>query len=98
MYAYTLTLWQALAAAADAAANGDIGEIERVFAEARDVIIGKAAIGAINVNGAVLSALKGIKFDHQHGTVEIGNSVVSSDVLVTGGGPGAKKCFCVSNP
>jgi hypothetical protein len=34
-----------------------------------------------------LTALKGIRFDHEQGRIDIGNSTVAADVLVTGGSP-----------
>ena len=38
-------------------------------------------------NPATLTALKGIRFDHEQGRIDIGNSTVAADVLVTGGSP-----------
>lgn len=53
------------------------------------MIIAEANSGSIKVDGAVLTALRGIKFDHQRGTVQIGDAVISATVLVTGGTTGA---------
>jgi hypothetical protein len=77
------------AAAQKAAASNNPREIDKVFQEAIGVIIAEAASGAINVDGATIAALRGVKFDHQHGTVTIGNTTVSASVLVTGGSAGA---------
>ena len=54
-----------LVAAASAAQNTE--QIERIFKEAVGVIIAEAATGRIIVDGAAISALRGVKFDHQHG-------------------------------
>lgn len=76
-----------LVAAASAAQNTE--QIERIFKEAVGVIIAEAATGRIIVDGAAISALRGVKFDHQHGQVTIGNTQVSAQVLITGGSAGA---------
>jgi hypothetical protein len=72
-------------AAEEAAASKDALKIEQAFESAVGVIIAEAKAGTISVDGATLTALRGIKFDHQHGTVTIGNATVSAAVLVTGG-------------
>lgn len=73
------------AAAQKAAAQNDVREIDRIFQEAIGVIVADAGSGAIKIDGATIQALRGVKFDHQHGTVMIGNTTVSANVLVTGG-------------
>ena len=55
--------------------------------EAVGVIVARAATGSINIDEATLTALKGIRFDHEHGRIDIGNSAVAASVLVTGGSP-----------
>jgi hypothetical protein len=72
-----------------AAATGNPQQVERVFAEAVGVIIAEADGGTLSIDGATLAALKGIRFDHQHGRVAIGDSVLLANVLVTGGSLGA---------
>ena len=64
-------------------------DIEAIFKEAVDVIDASASSGEIRVNGAILEALRGIRFDHEHGTVNISGTRISSKVLVTGGGRNA---------
>ena len=64
-------------------------DFEKVFAGAVGVIDANAKTGAINVNGALLEALRGIRFDHAQGTVNIAGSVVRSELLKTGGSSGA---------
>ena len=76
-------------AAAAAFASKDASSIADVFEKAVGVIIADAANGQLNVDGGVLNALNGIKFDHQHGRVSISNARVSAGVLVTGGSAGA---------
>jgi hypothetical protein len=71
----------------NAMVSGDVREAERVFEEAVGVIVARAATGSINIDEATLTALKGIRFDHEHGRIDIGNSAVAADVLVTGGSP-----------
>ena len=63
--------------------------IERIFSEAVGVIDAHAGTGAISVDQSFLEALKGVRFDHAHGTVSISGSTVSAPVLETGGSAGA---------
>lgn len=64
-------------------------DIENIFSRAVGVIDANAADGDISVDGALLEAAKGIRFDHANGTVNIGNTSIKSEVLVTGGGTNA---------
>ena len=51
-----------------------------------------AASGNVGVDGAVLAAVRGIRFDHQHGTVNISGAWIQAPVLQTGGtGAGTTK-------
>jgi hypothetical protein len=68
--------------AKQAAASGDAQKIERVFETAIGIIIAEAQSGQIKLDKPVLIALRGIKFDHQHGTVTIGGKTISAEVLV----------------
>lgn len=61
-------------------------DFERVFREAIGVIDAAAGTGSINVDSAFFSAVRGIRFDHQNGTVVIHGSVISAPILQTGGG------------
>lgn len=76
-------------AASKAVAAGDMSLAADVFEKAIGVIVADAASGELTVDGGALNALKGIKFDHQHGQVSIKNARVSADVLITGGSTGA---------
>ena len=67
----------------------DTAEIERIFQEAFGVIDAGAADGSIEIDDALLTALRGIRFDHEHGQVSIEGSKVFAPVLVTGGQAGA---------
>jgi len=67
-----------------------------VFKEAVGVIEAAAGSGAISIDRGTLVALRGVKFDHQHGRIAINRSVVAGAVLVTGGGPGATGKTAVS--
>jgi hypothetical protein len=64
-------------------------DLERIFSEAVGVIDANAGTGSVDIDGALLEAIRGARFDHAHGTVDIANSRVSAPVLVTGGGIGA---------
>lgn len=61
-------------------------DFEAVFREITGVIDVNAASGAISIDGALLEALRGIRFDHGHGTVHIAGTTLNASVLVTGGG------------
>ncbi len=60
-------------------------DFERIFREAVGVIDAGAADGTISIDTALLSALRGIRFDHQRGLVTILGSTLSASVLQTGG-------------
>jgi hypothetical protein len=64
-------------------------DFERVFREAVGVIDAAAATGEINIDSTFLSALRGIRFDHQNGTVTILGSKISAPILQMGGSFGA---------
>lgn len=59
--------------------------LEAVFAEATGVIDANASSGAIAVDGALLEAVRGIRFDHSHGKVTIRESTLAAAVVITGG-------------
>jgi hypothetical protein len=67
----------------------DSARIARVFEAAVGVILVNAKNGSVKIDGGTITALKGIKFNHQHGTVTMGDATVRSEVLVTGGSAGA---------
>lgn len=77
------------AEAVAAVAAGDSARVEKVFEAAVGVLLVNAANGSVNIDGATITALRGIKFNHEHGTVTMGDTTVRSDVLVTGGSVGA---------
>lgn len=60
-------------------------DFEEIFKEATGVIALNANDDEIKVFGGLLEALRGIKFDHGDGKVEIQGSVLNAPVLVTGG-------------
>ena len=64
-------------------------DIESIFQEAVGVIDANADQGEITIDGGLLEALRGIRFDHAHGKVNIAGTTVSSQVLVTGGAAGS---------
>jgi len=60
-------------------------EFQAALGELAGVLEAFAGTGAISINGAFISALRSAHFDHQSGTVTIGNARVSAPVLHTGG-------------
>jgi len=60
-------------------------DFESVFSEAVGVIDARAADAEIEVDGGLLEALRGIRFDHENGTVSISGSTISAPILETGG-------------
>ena len=64
-------------------------DIEKIFHEAIDVIDAAAGSGDITIDGGLLEAVRGIRFDHAHGTVNIAGTTIKSEVLVTGGSSSA---------
>jgi len=72
-------------------------DLERVFRDAVGVIDAAADTGAIDIDSAFLSALRGIRFDHQHGTVVILGSTLSAPVLITGGTAGSSGITHISD-
>lgn len=64
-------------------------DIENIFKEAIGIINAHAGTGSIDIDQALLSAIRGARFDHAQGKVNIANSVVKAPVLITGGSMGA---------
>ena len=75
--------------AKNAQVSGNFAEIEKIFQEGVGVIVAAAASGKISVDQATLTALRGVKFDHQHGIIEINNTKIRAQVLITGGSDNA---------
>ncbi len=64
---------------------GDIKMIEDIIKESVGIIDVAVATGSIRINNSLLTALKSIRFDHQHGQVYIAGATISSKTLITGG-------------
>lgn len=64
-------------------------DIEQIFRDAVGVIDAAAGQGQLDIDGAILEAIRGIRFDHQNGTVNILGTTMKADVLVTGGSFGS---------
>jgi hypothetical protein len=60
-------------------------DFEKVFNEAVGVIDAHAGTGSIDVDQSFLNALRGIRFDHQNGYVNISGSRIHAPLLQTGG-------------
>ncbi len=66
------------------------GDFERVFREAVGVVDAAAGSGSIAVDSAFLSAVRGIRFDHQHGTVTIQGTTMMAPLIQAGGTTGSR--------
>lgn len=62
-----------------------INDFEKVFNEAVGVIDAQAGNGFISIDGGFLNAIRGIRFDHNNGTVFINGSTIKAPILQTGG-------------
>jgi hypothetical protein len=71
-------------------------QLQRVLAEVFGVIEATAANGSISVDGGLFDAVRRIQFDHQCGIVTIGDAIVSSAVVVTGGVAGSTGTTVIS--
>lgn len=60
-------------------------DFESVFNEAVGVIDAAADSGTIDVDGTLLAAIRGARFDHQNGFVTIQNSRIEAPKIITGG-------------
>src|SRR3989344_6474614 len=60
-------------------------EFEKVFKEAVGIIDAQAGQGSIEVDNSFLEAIRGIRFDHQDGSVSIDKSRIKAPILETGG-------------
>lgn len=60
-------------------------DFESALSEVGGVLEALAGTGTIGIDGALITALRLARFDHQHGHITIGNAVVSAPVLFTGG-------------
>ncbi len=56
-----------------------------MFQEAIGIIDAKAGTGKIDIDDTLLNAMRGIRFDHQNGTVQIAGSTITAPLLSTGG-------------
>ena len=67
------------------AAPSSADDFQKALGELSGVLEALAGTGAISIDGGIITALRSARFDHQHGTVHIGNATVSAPVLETGG-------------
>ncbi len=64
-------------------------DFQSALKEVAGVLEALAGSGSISIDGALVQALRLARFDHQSGTVSIGNARVVAPLLETGGtGPG----------
>jgi hypothetical protein len=63
----------------------NLNDIEAATKELTAVIEALAGDGQIEVNGALIEALKGITFNHQNGTVTIKGSTLNANAISFGG-------------
>jgi hypothetical protein len=64
-------------------------DFEKVFQDAVGVIDAAAGSGSIDIDSAFLTAIRGIRFDHQHGTVTIQGTTMKAPIIKTGGAGGS---------
>lgn len=60
-------------------------DIERLFRDATGVIDANAGTGELNIDGGLLTALKGIRFDHAQGIVIVNDVKVEAPIIQYGG-------------
>ena len=65
-------------------------DIENLFEEITGIIDADAGDGSIEINQAIITAMKCASFNHSNGTIVIDGSTISAFVLVTGGVSGSK--------
>ncbi len=63
-------------------------DVERIFRDVIGIIDARAGDVEIEVDEALLSALRGIRFDHAGGEIHIADATVQASVLVMGGQAG----------
>ena len=64
-------------------------DVEAIFNEATGVIDAYAGTDSLDIDGGLLEALKGIRFDHAQGSVSINGATVSAPAIQYGGGIGS---------
>ena len=69
-------------------AGGGPGTAE-AMAEIAGEIEAMAGYGAINIDGAIITAMRNATFDHQNGTVTIGKTKISAKILSIGSKSGS---------
>jgi len=65
-------------------------DVENIFKEAIGVFDANAGSGTIEIDQAIISAIRGARFNHANGKVTIDKSTISAPRLRTGGEKGAK--------
>lgn len=60
-------------------------DLEGALAEVSGVLEALAGSGSIAIDGALITALRSARFDHQNGRIRIGNATVAAPILQTGG-------------
>jgi len=65
-------------------------DVENLFEEIIGIIDADAGDGSIEIDKAIITAMKCASFNHSNGTIVIDGSTISASVLVTGGASGSK--------
>ena len=64
-------------------------DVEEIFKEATGILNVNAATGSVELNNALVNAIRSAGFNHADGKITIDGSIISAPRLVTGGGDGA---------
>jgi len=67
----------------------DPKDVESLFDEISGILNAQAGTGSISVDNAIITAIQTAVFDHDQGTVQINNTIVTAPKLITGGNANA---------
>lgn len=71
-------------------------DLESIFRQVSGIIDADAGLGSIEIDSALINALKCASFNHSAGTITIDDSVIQAPRLITGGADGATGTTTIS--